>query len=104
MAKRMKAKLVSIHEAADIMRQHKAEILKVMRDAPKGWRVLAEVSNEGQWRGVGRVTPGTGSLMAHEGRGYAAYFGVSRFTSYADVEDDILDWILAMQEREAANA
>ncbi len=91
--------MISYLDAAEVFRRHKKDILKAVRSAPAGWRVLAEVDGDGAWRGAGCVTSGTGSLLAHEGRGYALYMGVNVFASYADVEDAISAWVEEMADR-----
>ena len=92
----MTDKRITVRETARVLRKHVAEItLACKRTAQdvQGWRVLAEVSNAGDWRGAGRVSPGTLSLMAHERRGRACYFTPSRRMTQAEVRYQIAEWI-----------
>ena len=93
--------MISYQTAAAVLRQHKKEILAAVRSAPAGWRVLAEVDGDGAWRGAGCVTPGTGSLLAHEGRGHAFYMSADPFASYDDIEDAISAWVEEMAVRQS---
>lgn len=94
--------MISIDGAAGVFHRHARDILKAVRSAPRGWRVMAEVDGDGRWRGAGRVTPGTTSLLAHEGRGYAIYFDADRFCSLQDVADGIEEWRASMWEMQQA--
>lgn len=90
---------LSIYDIADVMREHKKEILKeARRSAKHGYRVMAEIENDGTWRGVGVVTPGTGSLLAHEGRGFACFFSCDSFMSYNEIEEQIWQWTEEKQQ------
>lgn len=91
--------MITAGQAAEVFAAHAAEIVRECRQAPRGFRVLAEVDGDGEWRGAGRVTPGTGSLLAYEGRGFALYAEPNRFSSYADIGDAIAEWLEQQAER-----
>ncbi len=84
-----------ISNVCDVLHAHARAIMRARRRAPAGWRVMAEVEVDpataaARWAGVGAVTPGTGSLLAHRGRGVALFLGANRFASVASVEDAIV--------------
>jgi len=93
---------ISIQEAVDVFMKNRTEILKAARsqDVDSGYRVLAEVDNEGNWRGAGIVTPGTGSLMVHKQQGYALYVDCNQFKSRTSITEEIFDWEEQMAEKE----
>lgn len=91
---------LSIYDIADVMRKHKKEIMKCARRSQRdGFRVMVEVETDGTWRGAGVVTPGTGSLLAHEGRGFVCFFSCDSFLSYSDIEEEISEWLEQKQEQ-----
>jgi hypothetical protein len=90
---------MSIYDIADVMREHKKDIMKhAKRSNRDGFRVMVEIENDGTWRGAGVVTPGTGSLLAHEG-GFVCFFSCNSFLSYSDIEDQIWQWIQQTEDR-----
>ena len=89
----VKTNEITIYAAAEIFKAHAKDIMRLARKAPHGFRVLAEIDGDGAWKGAGIVTQGTGSLLAHECRGFAAYFGGGPFTSLAEIEEQILGWL-----------
>ena len=93
---------ISIGEAVDVFMKNRTEILKAARsqDAGSGYRVLAEVDNKGNWCGAGIVTPGTGSLLEHQKKGFALYINCNEFKSRTGVTEDIFDWEEQMAEKE----
>jgi len=93
---------ISISQAVDIFIEHRTEILKAARsqDAESGYRVLAEINNEGNWRGASVVAPDTGSLLAHKQQGYALFVDCNQFKSRTSVTEEIFDWEDQMAEKE----
>jgi hypothetical protein len=84
--------MITEERAAEIFRTHVRELVRAARRGAPGRRVLAEVAGDGAWQGAGVVTRGTGSLLAHEGRGYALYVSCHRFFSLADGLQAIDEW------------
>jgi len=99
---------ISIGDAVDVFMKNRTEILKAARsqDAGSGYRVLAEVDNKGNWCGAGIVTPGTGSLLEHQKKGFALYINCNEFKSRTGVTEDIFDWEeqMAGKERDFTDA
>lgn len=60
---------------------HSTPLLSQIRSCPLGFKVLAEVSNEGEWLGCGIVTLGVTTLKAHEGKSIALFFSPDCFLS-----------------------
>lgn len=80
--------------------EHAKEINTERRGSHPPYSILAEVGNNGEWMGCGRVTPGISTMAAHNGKSVVIFFPADRFGSVADVIDTIYNIFDAAGEEE----
>ena len=88
-----------LRAVADVFRAHAREIRRLVRECEPDYRIMAEVSTRQgrpRWAGVVIVTPGTGSLLAHAGQGYALFMRGDPTCEIDDVDDVIDAWLVDM--------
>lgn len=83
---------ISCYEAADVFLQHKGEILKAVRMAAPGRRVMAAVAGDGSWLGAVEIDLKTLNEMAQREEGYTFYMNADPYASREEIRDLIWDW------------
>lgn len=73
------------------LKEHAGEITKLVRGTAPGFRIMAEVYNDGSWANAGWVTTGVGSFIAHNDKGTAIFFDCNPFKSRKEVDAEIDD-------------
>lgn len=85
--------MTSILKVAEVVEQHADEILMALLEAPEGSQVIAEVDENGTWRGARVVKADAYSKLAENEKGYAIHFNPETDAGYFDVLSAIDEWL-----------